>query len=259
LYGFNGKENDNEVKGDGNQQDYGARTYDPRIGRFLSIDPKWREYSELSPYVFAANSPIYLVDVNGEGPGPIPSLENLQKTIGIIKGYGSGWFSPGKGEMIIKAVNSSMSNFGPGAYWRLAHGIAPSSFVGALGVTGEGIAGHYEFSFFAADYDVTFSRIAYHHIGQKGTQDFSIISNYRKGMRAKELVLNDNNADGTSSMSTIHINPGDRLQVNYEVKTISENSDVGTLRTMILRGYDQAIANAKANKSTSGNIQYSVL
>jgi hypothetical protein len=30
-YGFNGKENDNEVKGEGNQQDYGMRIYDPRL------------------------------------------------------------------------------------------------------------------------------------------------------------------------------------------------------------------------------------
>lgn len=33
-YGFNRKENDNEIKGEGNQQDYGMRIYDPRIGRF---------------------------------------------------------------------------------------------------------------------------------------------------------------------------------------------------------------------------------
>jgi len=38
-FGFNGKMNDNEVKGLGNQQDYGMRIYDPRIGRFLSVDP----------------------------------------------------------------------------------------------------------------------------------------------------------------------------------------------------------------------------
>jgi len=43
-YGFNGKENDNEVKGSGNQQDYGMRIYDPRLGRFLSVDPLYREY-----------------------------------------------------------------------------------------------------------------------------------------------------------------------------------------------------------------------
>jgi RHS repeat-associated protein len=47
-YGFNGKENDNEVKGEGNQQDYGMRIYDPRLGRFLSVDPITDEYPELT-------------------------------------------------------------------------------------------------------------------------------------------------------------------------------------------------------------------
>jgi RHS repeat-associated protein len=64
-YGFNGKENDNEVKGDGNQQDYGMRIYDPRLGRFLSVDPITRQYPQLTPYQFASNSPIKNVDVDG--------------------------------------------------------------------------------------------------------------------------------------------------------------------------------------------------
>ncbi|MCU7549877.1 hypothetical protein OCK74_12165 [Chitinophagaceae bacterium LB-8] len=38
-YGFNGKENDNEVKGDGNSLDFGGRIYDPRLGRWHSTDP----------------------------------------------------------------------------------------------------------------------------------------------------------------------------------------------------------------------------
>ena len=64
-YGFNGKENDNEVKGEGNQQDYGMRIYDPRLGRFLSEDPIARDYPELSPYQFSSNSPISGIDVDG--------------------------------------------------------------------------------------------------------------------------------------------------------------------------------------------------
>jgi len=64
-YGFNGKENDNEVKGDGNQQDYGARVYDPRLGRFLSIDPKGRDFAWNSPYCFAENRPIDGMDLGG--------------------------------------------------------------------------------------------------------------------------------------------------------------------------------------------------
>ncbi len=64
-YGFNGKENDNEVKGEGNQQDYGMRIYDTRLGRFLSVDPLTEEYPELTPYQFASNTPIQAIDLDG--------------------------------------------------------------------------------------------------------------------------------------------------------------------------------------------------
>ncbi|MFY0255719.1 RHS repeat-associated core domain-containing protein [Chitinophaga sp. 30R24] len=58
-YGFNGKENDNEVKGEGNQQDYGMRIYDPRLGRFLSVDPLTQHFPWYTPYQFAGNKPIW--------------------------------------------------------------------------------------------------------------------------------------------------------------------------------------------------------
>jgi RHS repeat-associated protein len=64
-YGFNGKENDNDVKGEGNQQDYGMRIYDPRLGKFLSVDPLTKEYPELTPYQFSSNSPIENIDLDG--------------------------------------------------------------------------------------------------------------------------------------------------------------------------------------------------
>ena len=64
-YGFNGKENDNEVKGEGNQQDYGMRIYDPRLGRFLSVDPITKQYPGLTPYQFASNTPIQAIDLDG--------------------------------------------------------------------------------------------------------------------------------------------------------------------------------------------------
>jgi RHS repeat-associated protein len=65
-YGFNGKEKDDELKGEGNSYDFGARIYDPRIGRFLSIDPKSANYVSVSPYHFASNNPIYFIDSKGE-------------------------------------------------------------------------------------------------------------------------------------------------------------------------------------------------
>ena len=65
-YGFNGKENDNEVKGAGNQIDYGMRAYDPRIARFMSVDPLAKEYPHLTPYQFSSNTPIQAVDLDGK-------------------------------------------------------------------------------------------------------------------------------------------------------------------------------------------------
>jgi RHS repeat-associated protein len=64
-YGFNGKENDSEVKGDANQQDYGFRIYDPRIGKFSGVDPLAKSYPMLTPYQFASNTPIQAIDLDG--------------------------------------------------------------------------------------------------------------------------------------------------------------------------------------------------
>ena len=67
-YGFNGKEEDDEVKGDGNQQDYGMRIYDTRLGRFLSNDPLSKNFPWYSPYHFAGCNPIRNVDLDGGEP-----------------------------------------------------------------------------------------------------------------------------------------------------------------------------------------------
>ena len=65
-FGFNGKENDNNVNGaDGTQQDYGMRIYDPRVAKFLSVDPITKKYPELTPCQFASNRPIDGIDQDG--------------------------------------------------------------------------------------------------------------------------------------------------------------------------------------------------
>ena len=67
-YGYNGKENDNEIKGEGNSIDYGERTYDPRIGRFLATDPLSRSFPWYTPYQYAGNNPILFIDIDGLEP-----------------------------------------------------------------------------------------------------------------------------------------------------------------------------------------------
>ncbi len=62
-YGFNGKEKADEVSA-GNL-DFGARIYNPNIGRWLSVDPLAAKYPFASTYNFALNSPIQLIDPDG--------------------------------------------------------------------------------------------------------------------------------------------------------------------------------------------------
>src|SRR5690554_5753647 len=65
-YGFNGMERDDDIKGKGNSYDFGARLYDSRLGRWLSIDPLASKYPGLSPYNFVANTPIQAIDPDGQ-------------------------------------------------------------------------------------------------------------------------------------------------------------------------------------------------
>src|SRR5688572_17437974 len=97
-YGFNGKENDNEVKGEGNQQDYGMRIYDPRLGRFLSVDPLTSDYPWFTPYQFSGNMPIWAVDIDGMEGDKKPN-ENENKT------------QPSDEENKEKSVNSLVNKF----------------------------------------------------------------------------------------------------------------------------------------------------
>jgi|GEM_PF-1196175 len=66
-YGFNGQERDDEIKGGGNTVSFEYRIYDPRLGRFLSIDPLASKYPWNSTYAFAENKVIQSIDLRGLG------------------------------------------------------------------------------------------------------------------------------------------------------------------------------------------------
>lgn len=69
-YGFNGMEKDNESKGFGNEYTTEFRQYDPRLGRWLTIDPLFYKFPWQSPYVAFNNNPIFFADPRGLEGGP---------------------------------------------------------------------------------------------------------------------------------------------------------------------------------------------
>lgn len=40
--------------------------YDPALGRFMTVDRYAEKYSSMSPYLYAANNPVNIVDINGD-------------------------------------------------------------------------------------------------------------------------------------------------------------------------------------------------
>ena len=62
---FSNAEQDNEIKGVGNSLDMKFRIYDPRLGRFLSVDPLVQQFAWNSPYSYAMNRVIDGIDLEG--------------------------------------------------------------------------------------------------------------------------------------------------------------------------------------------------
>lgn len=90
-FAFNGQERDDELNGVGNSYAFKYRIHDPRLGRFLSIDPMSHAISELSPYQFASNTPIMFIDIDGlQG---VPSTRPNSRVLLELDGAYSGGFT----------------------------------------------------------------------------------------------------------------------------------------------------------------------
>ncbi|WP_149699188.1 DUF6443 domain-containing protein [Chitinophaga sp. CF418] len=73
-YLFHGKKFETGEFGDGwsaNLYDFGARLYDPQIGRFHSPDPHGFKYAWISPYSFTFDNPVSFTDPDGRDAKPI--------------------------------------------------------------------------------------------------------------------------------------------------------------------------------------------
>jgi RHS repeat-associated protein len=108
-YKFTEKERDKETGYDY----FGARYYDPQIGRFLSVDPHAYRYPSLTPYNYVGNNPLNFIDPSGMDSTSSKKIENddivtidgVDIAYGLVDNlYSSGFFTA---EAISTAVNNS--------------------------------------------------------------------------------------------------------------------------------------------------------
>ena len=71
LYKYNGKELDR--KGGLDWYDYGARMYDPVLGRWHVADPMSEKNYSITPYGYCLNNPVKHIDPDGKQVIPVPS------------------------------------------------------------------------------------------------------------------------------------------------------------------------------------------
>jgi|GEM_PF-6291002 len=101
-YGFQGHEQDDEVKGTGNHLSFGDYGYDPRIGRRWNLEPLAPKYPELSPYATHRNNPVMYWDKDGQEP-TLDVVTTIKAVIQVMRSnnikniqQAAGFFDPGK-------------------------------------------------------------------------------------------------------------------------------------------------------------------
>jgi RHS repeat-associated protein len=90
VYGFNGMRKDDEISGSGNSYDFGARMYNPRLGRWFAVDKLFAKYVSQSPYHFAGNNPIINRDYDGNDYEVVISKSDLGNTMTISATFYTG-------------------------------------------------------------------------------------------------------------------------------------------------------------------------
>lgn len=83
AYAYNGMERDKKAGADGYTTEF--RQYDPRVGRWMSVDPKTSKYPSQSPFKFGNNNPLFFNDLKG-GEETICLVGNLGFDASIFVG-----------------------------------------------------------------------------------------------------------------------------------------------------------------------------
>lgn len=117
-YGFQGQEKDDEIKGEGNSLNYTFRMHDPRVGRFLSLDPFIKQFPHNSPYAFSENRVIDMIELEGGEKLSFKTHMNLNTgnpATGVVSFLGDWYEDKAESKVVAigKGIDKTLKNIAP--------------------------------------------------------------------------------------------------------------------------------------------------
>jgi RHS repeat-associated protein len=112
-FGFNGMEDDRDVKGTGTQYETQHRIYDSRLGKWFTIDNLANLGAGLSPYQFSFDNPVAYSDPSGLWPWESRNIQEARKYARKTGGYFKKYKRNGESWATVSTAGTDENNGSP--------------------------------------------------------------------------------------------------------------------------------------------------